>query len=247
MERRQPGPVRLHHEVFESDVIRPRHSHLEGQAEVCLSGSLFESDFAGRFTILPGEVLLHGRFDSHTARSSGNHLTLLTLPWAKDQIEGKFRVRDPDFLARLAGKDIREAITYLASALEPIRVPTLDWIDLFFADLRGDQSLSMSRWARRHGLRAETISRGFRQEFGVSPKRFALELRARRAWFEIVGSNKSLTRITQELKFADHPHLCRAVRALTARSPMWWRLHPSDQHQIHGLTRSGAGLLIASA
>jgi AraC-like DNA-binding protein len=234
-------------EAVDPYVVRPRHTHAEGQAEVCLSGSLSESYFAGRLTVSPGEVLLHGRFDSHTVRGrGGNRPTLLTLPWKDELLEGRFRVRDPDFLAQLAGKDVQEAIAYLSGALEPIHTAARDWIDLFVADLQRDQSLHIGHWARRHGLRREAVSRGFRQEFGISPKRFALEFRARRAWREIIGSDRSLTWIAQELGFADLPHLSRSVSALTAHSPTYWRSSPSEQQDL-GVTRSGIGLLIAAA
>ncbi len=244
---RQLAPGRMYVETYDPYIVRPRHIHAEGQAEICLSGSLSESDFAGRLTMLPGEVLLHGRFDSHTARSGGNRLTMLTLPWKDDLLEGRFRIRDPEFLVRLAAKDVQEAVAYLSGALEPVRTTQRDWIDLFVADLQRNQSLHIGHWARRNGLRREAISRGFRQEFETSPKRFALELRIRNAWHEIATSNRSLTQIAHDLGFADLPHLSRSVRVLTAQNPTYWRSAAFKQCPDLYVTRSGTGVVLVSA
>src|SRR5258708_3764963 len=89
-------------EDFNTPLVLPRHRHAAGYATIVLAGNFGEASFAGRFVAGPGDVLLHGDFDCHanwiTSRRS---LKILRLPWCDNLIEGRFRVRDPDALARL--------------------------------------------------------------------------------------------------------------------------------------------------
>ena len=220
----QHGVIRIGTQTVPKTLARPRHFHVDGQAEVCLLGSFVEPTFAGRLPVSPGDVLIHRRFHCHAARGTGSReIVLLTLAWDDATIEGRFRVADPDFLARLARKDAREASEYLVGAIDSVSTPHHDWIDILARELRQNLSLSLGDWAEEQGLRRETISRGFKSVFGVSPQRFALELRARQAWWKVYNSPQSLTEIAHEFGFADLPHLSRSIRALTGRTPTYWR------------------------
>jgi len=72
-------------------------------------------------------------------------------------------------------------------------------------------------------MRPEALSRGFHREFGVSPKQFRLEARARRAVLEILRSPRTLTTIAHDFGFSDLAHLSRSVRSLTGYPPSAWR------------------------
>lgn len=204
----------------------PRHRHFEGYANIILSGSFTEASFAGRFRVQAGEVLLHGGFDCHSNTNVCQHgLTILRLPWRREAVEGHLRVRDPDILVRLAERDPWEAMLALELSLEQGPVEQPDWPALLAADLAADPTLRLKDWAAAHALRVETVSRGFQRTFGVTPKLYRLEMRARQAWREIVGSPHSLTGIAHTHGFSDLAHMSRSVRHFTGRSPSAWRSH----------------------
>jgi len=72
------------------------------------------------------------------------------------------------------------------------------------------------------GLAAESVSRGFRRAYGVTPRRYRLEARARRALGMIGDCRMSLAAIAQECGFADQPHLTRTLSSITGRTPGQW-------------------------
>lgn len=214
-------------ETLSGRTSMPRHHHSEGYATVVLGGSVREASFAGRMSAEPGEVFLHGRFDCHldTAACRGS-LQILRLPWKHDAIEGQFRVGDADVLARLAEIDPQLAAVQLHSQLRSSLPRGRFWVDDLAAALSADSNFLLQDWADRRGLRPDVVSRVFRREFGVSPKRFRLESRTRLAWREVIGSGRLLTEIAFRTGFADLAHLSRSIRLFTGRPPNAWRHVP---------------------
>ncbi|MEA3142440.1 MAG: hypothetical protein QOK23_4609 [Gammaproteobacteria bacterium] len=211
-------------ETFPRGEAPARHVHFDSYASVVLSGSFVEAGFAGRVNVQPGDVLLHGRFDCHANSSTcARSVTILSLPWRDHWVEGHFHVCDPDLLVRLAETDLRESMSALAAAFQPARSASHHWTELLASDLRTTAYLSLRRWARSFDMRPEALSRGFHREFGVSPKQYRLEARARSAWREVLRSPRPLTTIAYDLGFSDLAHLSRSVRLLTGYSPSAWR------------------------
>jgi AraC-like DNA-binding protein len=205
----------------------PRHRHRGAYATVVLSGSFTEAAFYGRRLATPGDVLLHGRFDCHANFvDSAKGPRILRLPWHSDTVEGRFQVADPDRLVRLAERDAQEA----AAALKDMLVaPSLaaagrHWSDDLAAQLVGERSPCLAQWAEENGMSPETLSRGFRRAYGVSPKRFRLELRTRRAWQTVVGGIGRLTEIAHDNGFADLAHMSRSMAAFTGHPPSHWKV-----------------------
>ena len=225
-------------ETFAPGIHLPRHRHAQGYATVVLVGSFVEASFAGRFRVEPGDVLLHGAFDCHANSAPPcRPLQILRLPWSDSSLEGRFRVRDPDMLARLCERDPVEAAQELRSALRSIEGETMDWPEQLAAVLSRRSPVVLGQWAACRGILPETLSRGFRRAFGVSPRRFRLEARARSAWIRLTRSPASLTAIAHDLEFADLAHMSRSVRALTGFAPSAWRLAP-DSAALLGQLRS---------
>ena len=81
----------------------------------------------------------------------------------------------------------------------------------------------LDAWADEHGLRAETVSRGFGRMFGLTPAAFRAEARARNAFALITTSDLPLAQIAAVAGFADQAHLTRSVHALTGSTPGAWR------------------------
>ena len=202
----------------------PRHHHSEGYATIVLAGSVTEVSFAGRMYAEAGDVLLHGRFDCHLDKGGvKGPLQILRLPWAHDAVEGQFRVRDPDALARLAESDPERASAQLREELRPIATRERHWVDELVGALGSGSNLSLQEWSETRGLSPTTVSSVFHREFGVSPKRFRLESRTRLAWREIMRSTGSLTDIALNVGFSDLAHLSRSIHMFTGRSPGAWR------------------------
>lgn len=211
-------------ETFPQGSAPTRHRHLEAYASVVLAGSFVEAGFAGRAEVEPGHVLFHRSFDCHANRSRCTRaVQILRLPWMDNWIEGHFCIADPDSLARLAERDPRDSMAALAENLQTVKAPLQHWTGRLASDLQCVPSLSLSHWADEAGMRPEALSRGFQREFGVSPKQFRLEARARRAWLEILRSSRTLTTIAHDFGFSDLAHLSRSVRSLTGYPPSAWR------------------------
>ncbi len=214
------GVERLHQGMLSL----PRHRHALGYATVVIAGSFVEASFAGRFAVDPGDVLLHAAFDCHAnSARAARHVEILRLPWSHATLEGRFRVDDPDRLARICERDPRQAELELSRALRPAPRRSVDWPEDLAAALSRPSAGPLREWAEARGLAAETLSRGFRRAFGVSPKAFRLESRARRAWRRVLSTGVSLSAIAQDLGFADLAHMTRSIRALTGLPPSGWR------------------------
>jgi AraC-like DNA-binding protein len=208
-----------------NETVRPRHRHGAGYATVVLAGTFVEASFAGQSTVGPGEVLLHAALDCHANRPlSRAHIQILRLPWLNDGLEGHFRVEDPDALVRLAECDPRQAAAALSAALSALPRRDMHWTNLLAATLSAGDATPLNHWAETRGLRPEDVSRSFGRHFGVSPKRFRLEARTRRAWQAVLRGERTLTRIAHDHEFADLAHMSRSIRAFTGHAPTRWRL-----------------------
>jgi AraC-like DNA-binding protein len=224
MARHTYRSVRVGVETLADPCVLPRHRHLEGYANVVLAGSFIEASFAGVMEARPGDVLLHGWFDCHAdVQTSRTPIQILRLPWDEDSIEGHFRIRDPDALARLAEEDPAEAVRQLRREAVAADAAPIDWTHELARELAGERTQPLADWAEERGWRPEALSRGFGRRFGVAPKVYRLELRARRAWFEVMRGRASLTRIAADHGFADLPHMSRNIHALTGHWPSQWR------------------------
>ncbi len=201
-----------------------------------LDGALVEASFSGRAAARAGDVLLHGSFDCHANWTERRRpLTILRLPWWRDDLEGQFRTAKGDLLARVAERDPFEASLALRESLEGPQPCDPDWPERLAVAMSADPAMSLRAWAREHGLVPETISRGFRRAFGVPPRLFRLEVRARRAWNAVVSSERRLTTIAHELEFSDLAHMTRSISTLTGRTPSAWRrLRRARPHLANG-------------
>lgn len=205
----------------------PRHIHCGGYANVVLSGAFTEASFQGRFRASPGIVLLHTPFDCHAnVEGAGGSPTILRLPW-RGSLDGAFRFRDPDRLAALCERDPHEAEFELAEGLEPVEQDSLSWADELATALKDEPVFELRCWAEQRSLSPATLSRGFRDAYGVSPQRYRLEARTRIAWGRIVSENTPLTQIAHECSFSDLSHMSRSVVALTDGTPSLWRQRSS--------------------
>jgi len=201
-----------------------RHRHARAYAALVLGGDYVEAGDAGRRRVSAGEVVLHDGFEAHANQFGAHGATVLNLPlpdnWRSPA--AFMRVADPDAVVRAAERDPAAAVAALTGQLEPLPSQTGDWPDRLADALRTGALLSLGDWAEQHRLAAATVSRGFRQAFGVSPVRYRAETRALAAWRSL-ALDASLADLAAETGFADQAHMTRAIVALTGRPPGAWR------------------------
>lgn len=199
-----------------------RHRHQRPYVALVLSGGYEEAGEAGRRRLGPGDVAIHEMFGGHLNAVAPTGARVLNLETGG--LPGGFAaIADPDAVARLAERDAVAAANLLRANLVPLAAQELDWPDLLARDLADDPGLALGDWARARGLAAETLSRGFGRAFGISPKRFRYEGRARAALRAVMAGGAPLADLALEAGFADQAHMSRAVSDLTGLAPGAWR------------------------
>lgn len=202
-----------------------RHRHDNGFAAIVLAGHYLEAGDRGRMRVRPGDVLLHGAFESHLDQVDRTGADVLVLPWRRAVDMPLGHVADPDAIVRLAERDVRGACALLEAGLTTQELQAQDWPDQLALDLRRCPDLSLEAWAAAAGLRPETVSRGFRRAFGIAPKAFRARLRTLHA-LSCIGGRRSLADVAARCGFADQAHLTRSFRLLTGLSPgQWMKAH----------------------
>lgn len=200
----------------------PRHRHAEPYFAVVLAGGYEEAGDGGRRHVSAGDVVIHSAFEAHLDRLSARGAEILNLPFdGAPRLPAFAALNDVDQVARLAEDDPRAAAQLVLAELRAVSLSPADWPERLAADINADPSLEIAAWARAHNLTPEAVSRGFGKVFGVSPKRFRLEARARDAWRELAAA-PSLADLAADKGFCDQAHMTRAVTALTGRSPGSW-------------------------
>lgn len=201
----------------------PRHRHSHGYVAVVLSGGYFEAGDNGRRRAAPGDVFVHRAFEAHLNSVPAAGTQVLNLPLPHAPLVSFGRLSDPEGLARTAERDLAEATDMLCGRLRDEPVELIHWVDDLAATLRAPHPAPVANWANERGLSREHVARCFRKAYGVSAQRYRFEAQARRAWREICGGSAPLASIAIDAGFSDQPHMTRAVRALTGRTPGAWR------------------------
>ncbi len=196
-----------------------RHRHAEAYAALVLAGGYVEAGDSGRVRVLPGQVLIHGAHQAHRDQFSDVGAVVLNIPWFDRFDVATGSVADPDAIARLAEQDATGAALLLRETLTPVDAQLAEWPDKLAAALACSADFRLDNWAETMGLAPQSVSRGFRRAYGVSPKRYRVEQRALRAIGHLPTWRGTLAALAAESGFADQAHLARAVVALTGRTP----------------------------
>lgn len=196
-----------------------RHRHRGPYAALVLSGGYRETGDRGRFDARPGQVLIHGAWESHMNAVLPGGARVLNLPLTDVDLVSVGQVADPDAVAAIAERDPAAALQLMKAGFEPSETSLHDWPDELAKDLRCEPGLQLKAWARSRALAPESVSRGFRQAFGVSPKRYRAEQRALSAIRALGDGGRSSAAVAADVGFADQAHMTRAVRALTGLTP----------------------------
>jgi AraC-like DNA-binding protein len=210
-----PVPLRTRHSPGE---VLTRHRHDHAYAGIVLRGAYVEAGDSGRHRVEPADVLFHRPFESHLDRFGVSTAEVLNLPLPPGWTGPAFgRIEDPDSIVRLAERDVREAIVVLTTNIFEHAPAAQDWPDLLAAELLRDTELKLEHWSAVRGLHRGSISRGFRQQFGITPAEFRSLARAHKAVRRI--TELPLSELAAECGFADQAHMSRAIKKLTGLSP----------------------------
>lgn len=202
------------------DESLPRHLHAQGYIALVLDGGYEEAGDQGRLTARPGTVIVHGDWTAHRDCFGASGARVLNFPLAAGLTPGAGHIADPDAAARLAERDPVAAVAYVRENFHPGAARRSDWPDRLADALTADPGLALTRWADSMGLDPASVSRGFARAYGVSPKRFRLEARTRRALAALPSWRGSLADLAADQGFADQAHLARSVVALTGLPPI---------------------------
>ena len=203
-----------------------RHRHAHPYAAVVLGGSYEEAGDSGRFFVSEGDVVLHHSFEAHLNRSFPKKVKVLNLPLTCLPIEaaGAWRLSHSlDEICRAAERSPNDAADLLLSLTVDRAKSRLDWPDLLSAALRHNRAVRLGEWANAHNLSPWSLSRGFRQVFGITPEAFRARARTHRALQMIRKTGKPLAVIASEVGFSDQAHMSRNIKALSAGNPQQWR------------------------
>ena len=151
-----------------------RHHHWDGYITVVLGGGYQEAGFDGRRNLVAGDVVVHRSFDAHLDYIGSRGAELINLPLFPGlTLPAAFRIDDADAVARLAEFNPIEA----ARTLRPdgAVLSQSDWPDRLASVLTDCHEQPLGRWADTMGFAAETLSRGFRVAYGITPARFRAE------------------------------------------------------------------------
>ncbi len=214
------------HRIAPGTVLGRTHS-ADSALLLMVDGQLDLTSYRGRERLERGMLAIRPTFDCRMLQAGAGGATWLQLPWYGDwSLGATYRIADVDGLLLRVGHDLAGALAEAGRimACTPAQPPLrLHWIDDLKNAILADPHLGIADWSRIHRVSREGAARAFRAAYGVSPARFRLELRARRAWVRIVSGREPLSLIALETGFADQSHMTRAVGWLTGRSPSTWR------------------------
>jgi len=201
----------------------PRHRHAHGYIALVLDGGYEEAGDQGRFAARAGSVIVHGDWTAHCDCFGARGARVLNLPLAAGLAPGAGLIAEPDEAVRLAERDPVAAATHVIETFRPGAARRDDWPDLLADALVADPGLALTPWADRVGLDPASVSRGFARAYGVTPKRFRLEARTRRALAVLPSWRGHLADLAADQGFADQAHLARSVVAMTGMPPIRFR------------------------
>lgn len=201
----------------------PRHRHVRGYIALVVGGDYEEAGDQGRLVACAGTVVVHGDWTAHQDRFGLRGAQVVNLPAVPGFTAGAGQIDDPDQAVRLAERDPVAAATYVRDNFRSVMERREDWPDLLAGALAADPDIALAHWAADMRLDPASVSRGFARAYGVTPKRFRLEARTRRALAALSSWRGNLADFAADQGFADQAHLARSVVAMTGMPPVGFR------------------------
>lgn len=220
----------------------PVHRDSLSRVSIVLHGEVAEDSSWAAARLKSGDVLFKSRDIAHEDRFGSTGATVfsilfdsgVTCPFRAARLEGSwFLKRDPTTKdaghAALEAATARDAIglsvavgDLLAGAFSAgRRGKTPKWLRELHGALQ-DSSLpqvDIAANARAAGRHIVTVSRAFRQHFGMSITEHAGRQGVRRALVELARGERNLADVAASAGFYDQSHMNRVFRRITGRTP----------------------------
>ncbi len=196
-----------------------RHHHLKGYAALIVCGACNEAGDRGRFRAFAGDVLVHLAFEAHQDQIGPAGAKIINFPIEEMPSSPFGFVADLNSVVRLHERDTAAAAQLLLDQFGAHGGPNCDWPDLLARELSLPNPRRLDDWAELHGLNPNSLSRGFRRAYGVTPKRYRFEQAVSRAAREMGESFEALSMIAAGNGFADQAHMTRAMAQLFGVTP----------------------------
>lgn len=207
--------------------VIPMHRHRLGYARLCIDGALLETSQEKDIQVAAGDVTNHPDACEHAnvfARRGGRIASFMP-SLALRQVYGIGHVKTTAPWVRSRWGKIADTATFGPALLvelcrhwaatQPDRAG--HWGRIANELIGSGQTLGVI--AERHGMSASAFSRRFSIEFGVSPERFRILTRVRRAIDQVVDTGCDWTTAAHASGFADSSHLVRSFRRTIGASP----------------------------
>jgi AraC-like DNA-binding protein len=167
--------------------------------------------------------LIHASFSIHEDHSLERGARLVNLPVPLITAETVCgTAADADLIVRLAERNLSEAAEALLEGWREGAGPLCEPPDQLAKLLSGADCVPIHVWSERCGVARQTVFRSFRALYGVSPTRYRIEARARRAWQLIVVGRRSLIDAALQAGYVDQAHMSRDLKKLTGQTPGAW-------------------------
>jgi AraC-like DNA-binding protein len=217
--------LNLINETLDAGIVLTRHTHKRPYVTLVLSGSYIEAGDHGRFSVEPGDILMHGHYAAHANWISPCR-NVKTLNIELDDIANLQAVctsNNFDSVVRYAQYDIPQALNELFSSAVPTSPSLSDWPEVLAKAIRDDPIKSVGHWCEFLQLAPGTVSRGFKRAFGVTVTQYRAAVRARGALLNLRKENTNLSELAYAWGFSDQSHFTRAIRSLTGQPPSYWQ------------------------
>jgi AraC family transcriptional regulator len=242
----QSGSFRVIEKTYASGTSLARHEHQAAYVSFLLAGSYLEFSREEERNCLPGTVIWHPKTETHADRfnSCGGHLLDLEIDaaWLDDAAqEFKLEPRARMFRGGLpyalglrvyrqisAGScEVEDASTELMSFFfrGPLDQNRPAWFNraIEICSEIHDPQLSLGKLAMALRVHPVHVARSFRRFMGCTFGEYLAEIRIRKAFELLRNSNRPIVEIAYECGFADHAHLCRALKNSTGLTPSAFR------------------------
>lgn len=137
-------------------------------------------------------------------------------------------LKDPTIINYLKANSIllhllSELVNDLHESAELRHVPSLAYKAKYLFDIKYAENIHISDIAEDLHVHPNYLTRTFREEFGISPKKYVMDLKLKKAANMLTSSDMSAALIGYSVGFEDQAAFSKAFKARFGMSPARWR------------------------